>query len=391
MRKIRFFAVVLCVFLTVSGYAQTSGNEAEYPKAGFFFGAGISSGIFTSDKLAVYSDYDITRLNPAKIGAYYELPLGIGNFFAGLEGGFASKSLFGGGGKVDFLPINLNATFAFGIADLIYVGPSLKAGILGLLGHEEYNFLPLLGAALDLEVRYKYFPLSVYGQAGVNMYPTSNGMNLLPTVEAGVRIPRGAFGSSGQSAQSTRSGGTGAGTGVGAGAGAGAGTGAGTGLTDGTGTGTGVGTGTGTGVGTAAPPVIPPVRTPFQFTPTTTSRIITLEDGRQGLFSSVYFEPDTGVLIERYRPVLEEAGQLLAANPNLKLTLRTYTALFGTAAGRLQVSMERGEFCRDYFVANYGIASSRITIEPYGSEREPLSARTDDWVSYRCAELIITE
>jgi outer membrane protein OmpA-like peptidoglycan-associated protein len=390
MRKNRFFAVVLGVLLTVSSYAQTSGNESEYPKAGFFFGAGVSSGIFTSDVLAVYSDYEITRLNPAKIGAYYELPLGIGNFFAGLEGGFASKSLFGGGGKVDFLPINLNATFAFGIADLIYVGPSLKAGILGLLGHDEYKFLPLLGAALDLELRYKYFPLSIYGQAGVNMYPTTNGMNLLPTVEAGVRIPRGAFGSSGQSAQSTRPAGTG--TGTGAGTGTGTGTGAGTGLTSGTGTeGTGTGAGTGTGTGVIATPSTPPVRTPFQFTVTPTTRLITLDDGKQGLFSSVYFEPDTGVLIERYRPVMEEAGRLLAANPQLQLTLRTYTALFGTAAGRLMVSMERGEFCRDYFIQNYGIASSRITIEPYGSEREPLSARTDDWVSYRCAELIITE
>jgi outer membrane protein OmpA-like peptidoglycan-associated protein len=380
MRKNRFFAIVLGVLLTVSGYSQTGRNEAEYPKAGFFFGAGVSSGIFTSDKLAVYSDYDITRLNPAKIGAYYELPLGIGNFFAGLEGGFASKSLFGGGGQVDFLPINLNATFAFGIADLIYVGPSLKAGVLGLLGHEEYNFLPLLGAALDLELRYRYFPLSVYGQAGVNLYPTASGINALPTVEAGVRIPRGAFGSSGQTAQSTRSGGTSAGTG-----GAGAGTGGGTGssLTGGTDTVTG---------GTPPPPPPPPpVPPPFPLTPTAPSRIITLEAGRQGLFSSVYFEPDTGVLIERYRPVLEEAGQLLAANPQLQLTLRTYTALFGTYDGRYMVSMERGQFCRDYFIENYGIAPSRITIEPYGSEREPLSARTDDWVSYRCAELIITE
>ena len=403
MCKNRLFAVVLGVFLTVSGYAQTNDSESEYPKAGFFFGAGISSGIFTADKLSVYSDYDITKLNPVKVGAYYELPLGIGNFFAGLEGGYASGSSFGGGGGVSFLPVNLNATFAFGIADIIYVGPSLKAGIMGLLGSDKYDFLPLLGAALDLEVRYKYFPLSIYGQAGVNAYPTTNGINVLPTVEAGVRIPRGAFGSSGSSTQTTQSSRTGAGTGGGSGSGAGGS--GGTGLTDGTAAGTGGGAGAGgsagagasggagggAGTGTVTPPVIPPVRTPFQFTPTGTSRIITLEDGRQGLFSSVYFEPDTGVLIERYRPVLEEAGRLLTANPQLQLTLRTYTALFGTAAGRLMVSMERGEFCRDYFIQNFGIAPSRITIEAYGSEREPLSARTDDWVSYRCAELIITE
>ena len=88
---------------------------------------------------------------------------------------------------------------------------------------------------------------------------------------------------------------------------------------------------------------------------------------------------------------MEEAGRLLAANPQLQLTLRTYTALFGTREGRYMVSMERGQFCRDYFIQRYGVAPSRITIEAYGSEKEPLLARTEDWVSYRCAELIIVE
>ena len=371
MCKKRILIIALGVLLAVSGYAQTNENEAEYPKAGFFFGAGISSGIFTSDRLAVYSDYDITKLNPVKVGAYYELPLGIGNFFAGLEGGFASGSNFGGGGAVDFLPINANATFAFGIADILYVGPSVKAGILGLLGHKEYNFLPLLGLGLDLELRYKYFPLSVYASGGANAYPTTNGLNVLPTVEVGVRFPRGTFGRSAQSAQSTRSSGTG--------------TTPGSGLTQGAGTQT---------VTTPPPPVIPtppaPVR--FQFTPSPPdSRLITLEDGRQGLFSNVYFEPDTGVLIERYRPVMEEAGRLLAANPQLQLILRTYTALFGTAGGRKMVAEERGEFCRDYYVQNYGIAPSRITIEPYASEKDPEDAKAGDWATFRCAELIVVE
>ena len=372
MCKKRVFAVVLGVLLAVSIYAQTNQNQTneEYPKAGFFFGAGMASGIFTSDSMWVYSDFDISELNPIKIGAYYELPLGIGNLFAGLEGGFASGSNFGGEGDVDFLPINLNATFAFGIADIIYIGPTLKAGILGVLGHDKYNFLPLLGAGIDLELRYKYFPLSIYAQGGVNAYPTTYNFNVLPTVEAGIRIPRGSFGRSGQSTQSAQA----------------AGTSPASGLTQGAGTPPAVTT------PPAVPaPSVPQARTQFQFTPTANSRIITLDNGRQALFSSVYFEPDTGVLIERYRPVMEEAGQLLAANPQLQLVLRTYTALFGTAEGRRMVSIERGNFCRDYFVQNYGIAPSRISIEPYGSEREPASARTDDWVSYRCAELIITE
>ncbi|MDR1803386.1 MAG: hypothetical protein LBQ94_07235 [Treponema sp.] len=369
MRKNLLVIIVLVVFLTVSGFAQTNENESEYPKAGFFFGAGWSSGIFTSDKLSVYSDFDILQFNPVKIGAYYEIPLGLGNFFAGLEAGFASGSSFGGAGGVSFLPLNANATFAFGIADILYIGPSLKAGIMGLLGHSEYNLLPLLGAGVDLELRYKYFPLSVYAAAGVNAYPTTNGANVLPTVEVGVRFPRGAFGRSSASTQSS-------------------GTTPGSGLTQ--------GAGTQTTTTPPPPPVITtppaPVRQPFQFTPSPpNSRLFRLEDGRQGLFSNVYFEPDTGVLIERYRVVMEEAGQLLAANPQLQLILRTYTALFGTAGGRLMVATERGEFCRDYFVQNYGIAPSRITIEPYASEKDPEDAKAGDWATFRCAELIVVE
>ncbi|MDR1804446.1 MAG: hypothetical protein LBQ94_12660, partial [Treponema sp.] len=207
MRKSRLFVIALGVFLAVSGYAQTNENETDERNAGFFFGAGISSGIFTSNSLKVYSDYEILELNPVKIGAYYELPMGSGNLFVGLEGGFASGSNFGGGGGIDFLPINLNLTYAFGIADILYIGPSLKAGALGLLSHAKYNMLPLLGAALDFELRYRYFPLGIYAQGGVNAYPTTNGFNILPTVEAGIRFPRGAaFGSSGQSTrQSNRS------------------------------------------------------------------------------------------------------------------------------------------------------------------------------------------
>jgi outer membrane protein OmpA-like peptidoglycan-associated protein len=195
MCKKRFFAVVLAILLTVSSYAQTNQNQTneEYPKAGFFFGAGMSNGIFLSEKLAVYSDLDLLKLSPVKIGVYYEIPLGIGNFFAGLEGGFSSGSSFGGAGGINLLPINANATFAFGIADIIYIGPGLKAGILGLLGHEKYNLLPLLGVGLDLELRYKYFPLSIYATGGVNIYPTTYNLNVLPTVEAGIRFPRGAW------------------------------------------------------------------------------------------------------------------------------------------------------------------------------------------------------
>ena len=390
MCKNHFLAIALGVLLAVSSYAQTNQNQTDEGEAGFFFGVGMSSGIFTSDKLAVYSDFDILKLNAGRIGAYYELPMGAGNFFAGLEVGYASGSSFGGGGGVDFVPINLNATYAFNIADILFIGPGVKVGGMGLLGDTKYNILPLVGAVLDLELRIPSFPLGIYAMGGVNAYPTSHSFNTLPTVEAGLRFPRGTLGS-GQSSQPrerTQSTATAPASAA---------------PNQGAGTSTGTAAATTPPAAAATPPAAaatPPAAAttppatqarPSALTPTANSRLITLENGRQGLFSSVYFEPDTGILIERYRPILEEAGRLLASNPNLRLLLRTYTAPFGTPEGRQMVSMERGQFCRDFFMQNYGVAASRITIEPYGSEREPLNIRTDDWVSYRCAEIIITE
>ena len=201
MRKSRLFALAFGVLLAVALVAQPANaqtnqnqnNEDDGGVHGFFIGGGMSMGLFNSGKLSLYSDFDLYRLNPAKIGAYYEIPLGIGNFFAGLEAGFASGSSFGGVGGISFLPINANATFAFNIANILFVGPGVKAGLLGILGHDNYSIMPLLGAGLDLEIRYRYFPLSVYGQGGVNLYPTANGLNMLPTVEFGIRFPRGAF------------------------------------------------------------------------------------------------------------------------------------------------------------------------------------------------------
>jgi len=390
MCKKRFFSVIVVILLAVSINAQTNEDESWWKKGSFFFGAGMSNGIFPSGSMDVYSNFEIEKLSPVKLGAYYELPLGIGNLFAGLEAGFASGSSFGGHGDVSFLPVNLNATYAFNIANILYVGPGLKLGIMGLLGQDNYNVLPLLGVGVDLELRYQYFPLSIYAQGGINTYPTTYNFSVLPTVEVGLRFPRGAFGKPKETtAPSTQLTGTQPATPPAA-----------SGLTGGQSTQPAVTQqpsptppepAANTVTSSAPPPPAPEPKPPFQFTSTANSRIMTLDDGRQGLFSSVYFEPDTGVLLERYRPVMEEAGQLLAANPDLNLLLRTYTAPFGTAAGRYTVSMERGQFCRDYFIQYYGIAPSRITIEAYGSEREPANIRTDDWVSYRCAELIITE
>ena len=114
-----------------------------------------------------------------------------------------------------------------------------------------------------------------------------------------------------------------------------------------------------------------------------------IEDDRIVLFSNtVYFEADSVRMIERYRAILNEAGRMLRADPDLRITLRAYAAPFGTVEGQVAVSAARAWFCVEYFMRQYGIAEERMKIEFYGAEKMPESA-DETWESYRCVELII--
>jgi outer membrane protein OmpA-like peptidoglycan-associated protein len=114
-------------------------------------------------------------------------------------------------------------------------------------------------------------------------------------------------------------------------------------------------------------------------------------DGRQGYLRSVYFQPDSGVLIETSQSELDAVGREMSADSALRLILRAYTTPAKTPEGRLMVSRERADFCRDYLNRRYNIASNRITSFYYGSESMPVRATEDDWESQRCVELVIIE
>jgi outer membrane protein OmpA-like peptidoglycan-associated protein len=113
-----------------------------------------------------------------------------------------------------------------------------------------------------------------------------------------------------------------------------------------------------------------------------------LEDGRPGVLNSIYFEPETAVLIELYRSVLNAVGRRLAADPSLNLLIRAYTADFGTMESQYAVSSDRDVFSKNYLATEYGISANRFSSELFGSNRSPLYA-TEDWQTHRCVELIL--
>jgi outer membrane protein OmpA-like peptidoglycan-associated protein len=104
--------------------------------------------------------------------------------------------------------------------------------------------------------------------------------------------------------------------------------------------------------------------------------------------SSVYFMADSAALIEDYRPVLDEAGRRLRADPSLRVTLRGYTAPTGTRDGMKALSAARSWYCAEYLMKYYGIAEQRMNIEFYGAE-EPPEQKT--WEFRRRVDLIIEQ
>jgi outer membrane protein OmpA-like peptidoglycan-associated protein len=103
---------------------------------------------------------------------------------------------------------------------------------------------------------------------------------------------------------------------------------------------------------------------------------------------AVYFWADSAFIIEEYKPVLDEAGRLLKADPELRITLRGYTAPSGTLDGMTALSAARSWYCAEYLMKYYGIAEQRMKIEFYGAE-EPPEQKT--WELRRRVDLIIEQ
>jgi outer membrane protein OmpA-like peptidoglycan-associated protein len=445
MRKFRLLALVFGLMLSVSGYSQTSILEHLLFQGTFY------KNFFPNGSFAFSSYTSTDYLNIVALGAAWEQPIWKGLGYLGIEGGSSSGSKFRGKSSMDFIPVMLNAGYDFLLGDFFSLGPNLKLGGFGLFTPIGNKFVPLIGGHLEGEFRYKPFPLSLYAAGGVDFFPTVSGA--LPALEVGMRFrpfaltnrsnsnEKSEAASVSQSAQAsaiaapehastaqapvastqgaaaTPAGTTGQspvasaqGTGGSqAPAAAPAGTAGQSPVASAQGTGgsqapaaapagtagqSPVASTQGTG-GSQAPAAASTSQQPNRGSQTQSAGItlggtpIVIE-GRQGHLRSVYFEPDTDVLLETSRSALDAVGREMSADSSLQLILRAYTTSAKTPEGRLMVSRERANFCQNYLTRSYGIASNRITSYHYGSDRMPVMA-TDDMESQRCVELIILQ
>jgi outer membrane protein OmpA-like peptidoglycan-associated protein len=435
MRKFRLLALVFGLMLSVSGYSQTSILEHLLFQGTFY------KNFFPNGGLAFSSYTNTDYLNIVALGAAWEQPIWKGLGYLGIEGGYSSGSKFGGKSSMDFIPVMLNAGYDFLLGDFFSLGPNIKLGGFGLFTPIGNKFVPLIGGHLEGEFRYKPFPLSLYTAGGVDFFPTVSGA--LPALEVGMRFRpfaltnRSNSNEKSESAASSKAELSSANTTQGTGT-----------TTQGTGAsiqdasteqspvastqrtggstqtsaaaspeatgqspvasmqGTGGSTQTSAttpqsslsstqGTGASTQGATTTSQQPNRGSQTQSAGIqlsgrpIVIE-GRQGHLRSVYFEPDTDVLLETSRSALDAVGREMSADSSLRLILRAYTTSAKTPEGRLMVSRERASFCQNYLIRSYGIASNRITSYHYGSDRTPEMA-TDNMESQRCVELIILQ
>jgi hypothetical protein len=193
MKKGLLITFVFAAIFSASIYAQ---NDSE--RTGNLFFSGSYAKKFINNSLHIIPELQILDLNIAKVGAHYELPLGPGLFAFGLEAGYSSGSRFGGSGYVDFFPLNVTASYAFPLADIFFVGPSLKFGGLYLVSPDWSRMEFMAGARLEAELRSANFPFGLFVGGGVDVFPNAHANGILPVFEVGTRFPRGRLGLSRQ-------------------------------------------------------------------------------------------------------------------------------------------------------------------------------------------------
>jgi outer membrane protein OmpA-like peptidoglycan-associated protein len=389
MRKYRILTLIFGLMLSVSVYSQTSILEHLLFQGTFY------KDFFPNGGLSFSSYIRTEDLNIMQLGAAWEQPLWKGLGYLGIEAGYSSGSKFGGGSSMDFVPVLVNAGYDFLLGDFFSAGPNIKLGGFGLFTPIGSKFVPMIAGHVEGEFRYKPFPLSLYAAGGVDFFPTVSG--ILPALELGIRFrPFALFNRSNSNEKSVAAGGQSGTAALNQDAAAASSSSAQAPVVSAQGSGSPSSSSAQAPVvstqGSGAPSVslLPNRGSQTQSAGIPPEGVPVVIEGRQGRLRSVYFEPDTDVLLEASRSALDVVGREMSANSALQLILQAYTTSAKTPEGRLMVSRERANFCQNYLTRSYGIASNRITSYHYGSERMPLMA-TDNMESQRCVELIIIE
>ena len=107
---------------------------------------------------------------------------------------------------------------------------------------------------------------------------------------------------------------------------------------------------------------------------------------------NIQFAPDSATLMPWERPKLDKIAEILMKYPDRDILVGGHTALAGTAAGRMQLSIERAGAVADYLIGKKARSADRVVIRGYGAERPIADNRTPEGMQRnRRVEITILE
>jgi outer membrane protein OmpA-like peptidoglycan-associated protein len=92
---------------------------------------------------------------------------------------------------------------------------------------------------------------------------------------------------------------------------------------------------------------------------------------------AIQFAPDSPELLPAERAKLDSIGEILARYPGRDILVTGHTALAGTAADRMELSLRRARAAADYLIRR-GWAEDRVVIRGYGAERPVADNRSEE-------------
>ena len=104
--------------------------------------------------------------------------------------------------------------------------------------------------------------------------------------------------------------------------------------------------------------------------------------------STVYFDYDSYVVSQQYRPIITENASFLSANSQRQVAIEGYTDARGSAEYNIALGEKRAMAVRDALILQ-GVNSAQISIVSYGEEKPSCTSADESCYSQeRRAEMV---
>jgi outer membrane protein OmpA-like peptidoglycan-associated protein len=103
-----------------------------------------------------------------------------------------------------------------------------------------------------------------------------------------------------------------------------------------------------------------------------------VDEGITLSLDDIQFQADTAIMLPGESEKLDKIAEILRRYPDRDILVGGHTALAGTAAGRMNLSIERAAVVADYLITRNVRSPDRVVVRGYGAEKPVADNRTDD-------------